>query len=455
MHSGIPTQCSHQPVRIAIVGGGIGGLTLARVFSQFNSGNKCIELTIYDSAPEFSEVGTGIVLLPRTWEVFMDLGLEPALNKVICAYDGESTLTYLFRRADQRVGVTFYEPNSAGTVSTLHRADLQRVLLNCLSPSVKVHLSHRLISYSEEQANTPITLEFENGNKATCDVLIGADGIHSVVRQHFLKRLAKERAIAETMDYEASVNPQWTGTTLYRGLVPSEELRRRMPNHLSLARPVIYCGKNRHIVTYPISRGKYVNVACYDTDILKEGTPFQPPNAAEQVTVDRILKLYEGWEDQIQVLLECLDKLLVWPLLEMKPMSTYAHGRVLLLGDAAHAMTPYLGSGAGQAIEDAYIAGYVLSQAAQHGFPIEEATRIYTAVRQPVGNKFLSASREQGFLYDFNLPDLGGADEMLTEVAEGIKRGLDLVWKTSPASEIKKAQDMADEAVMNLRFTHV
>ncbi|PFH48451.1 hypothetical protein AMATHDRAFT_49519 [Amanita thiersii Skay4041] len=475
MNSGTPTQRSRQPVRIAIVlstgsycsarsklyADMYRGLTLARVFSRFD-GNKCIKVTIYDSAPEFSEVGAGISLRPRTWEIFKDLGLEPALNDVICAYDGETTPTYLFRRADQRVGVTFYEPHFdalTGTVSTLHRADLQRVLLDHLLPSMDVHLSHRLISYSEEQPGKPITLEFENGKKAACDILIGADGIHSVVRQHFLRRLAKQN-VKDGVDYEASIDPQWTGTMLYRGLVLSEELRRKVPDHRSLIRPMIYCGKNKHIVTYPISRDKYVNVVCFDTDPLKEGTPFKSPSAVEQVTADRVRKVYKDWEDEIQFLLECIDKPLMWPLLDIQPLSTYAQGRVVLLGDAAHAMRPHLASGAGQAIEDAYIAGYVLAQAAQHGFPLEEATKIYSDVRQPVGNKFLSASRAQGFLYDLNSPDLGGANgnvaqERLEEVGLRIGTGWDLVWKTSSASEIKKAREMTDVAIVDSRFTHL
>ncbi|PFH48452.1 hypothetical protein AMATHDRAFT_149878 [Amanita thiersii Skay4041] len=440
---------------IVCSGGGIGGLTLARCFSRFD-GNRCTEVTIYESAPEFSEIGAGISLRPRTWEIFKNLGLESALNDVINSY-GETTPTFLFRRADRKVGVNFHEPHFDGTVATLHRADLQRILLDHLPPSVAVHLSHRLISYSEGQYGKPINLEFENGNKATCDVLIGADGIHSVVRQHFLRRLAKQSTKKGTVDYEASMDPQWTGSILYRGLVPSADLRRKMPSHRTLTTPMVV---SVHIVTYPISRGKYVNVACFDTDILKEGTRLESPRAVEHITVDHVLKIYKGWEGEIQALLECLDELSAWPVLDIKPVSTYAYGRVMLLGDAAHAMRPHLGSGAGQAIEDAYIAGYVLAQAAQHGFPLEEATRIYTAIRQPVGNRFLNASREQGFLYDLNSPDLGGVNGMvpegrLEEVGQRIGRGWEMVSKTSSEKEIKMAREMTDAAIMDQRRPHL
>jgi len=130
-----------------------------------------------------------------------------------------------------------YSMTYQGGHSTYHRADLQEILLNHVSSSVQCHLNHRLVNYKPLKGARGIELEFKNGETASCDILIGADGINSVVRKVFL---ADKRGIDSSSE-EALTNaaPLWSGTSVYRGLVDSEVIRREIPNHRALMTPMI------------------------------------------------------------------------------------------------------------------------------------------------------------------------------------------------------------------------
>ena len=128
-----------------------------------------------------------------------------------------------------------YSITYQGGHATYHRADLQEILLNHVSSSVLCHLNHRLVSYKEEKEQ--IRLEFKNGEITSCDILVGADGINSVVRKVFL---ANKQGINNSSE-EALINasPVWSGTSVYRGLVKSEVIKRELPNHRALTTPMI------------------------------------------------------------------------------------------------------------------------------------------------------------------------------------------------------------------------
>lgn len=122
----------------------------------------------------------------------------------------------------------------AGGSVAFHRADVQEVLLKHISPSIQVHLSHRLITYRELEQGQ-VELEFKNGNKATCDLLIGADGINSVIRKTFLRN--KNKWSEEEASQKAQ--PLWTGSTVYRNTIDAELIRKDSPNHRALTESVM------------------------------------------------------------------------------------------------------------------------------------------------------------------------------------------------------------------------
>jgi len=142
-------------------------------------------------------------------------------------------------------------------------------------------------------------MEFGNGVTATCDILVGADGINSAVRRVFLadgKNLSKEEEATNAL-------PLWTGTIVYRDLFDSELIRQDAPKHRGLTAPAVYCGKNKHIVAYPVLQGKLMNVLLFSSDLEKEGTYLEGP-AVIKNTTDNFASHFADWEEEARVLVE-------------------------------------------------------------------------------------------------------------------------------------------------------
>lgn len=254
--------------RVAICGGGVGGLTLASALS------KCpeIDIDVYEAAPQFSEAGAGIGVWGRPWQILKSLGLEEGLRQLLDVKPTDEMVPALhYRRADQPEGLGFLNLISRGGLLTFHRAEFHDVLIHHMSSRCNTHLSKRLRYYMwPPHSMGPIQLIFEDKSTATCDILIGADGIKSMVRMSMLQeqagRAEQHGEFAEAADLRNRVQPRWSGVIVYRALISAEELRRLSPGHRLLTVPTQYIGKDRHIVAYPISHGKFINFAGFDTD---------------------------------------------------------------------------------------------------------------------------------------------------------------------------------------------
>ncbi|PPR03585.1 hypothetical protein CVT26_006126 [Gymnopilus dilepis] len=425
-----------MPLRVAIIGGGIGGLTLAVALSRLGL-EDLIEVDIYESAPELTQVGAGITFWPRAWKILRDLGLEEALIRHLSpgqhVPDGKPRLGFQFRKADQRQGIPIHDLVFAGAALSFHRATVQQILLENLSPSIRCHLSCRLVSYNEGQAGE-VTLTFEDGKTTTCDLLVGADGLKSVVRKQFVK--------SGTSD-DSSGDPVWSGSFAYRCMINSDIVSQRVPNHHAFKTPVI------HLVVYPILQGRVINVVAYHSDLSKEGTQYDGPSF-QDVTKDEVMAIFGQWEEEVRVLAENMEKPSRWAIHAIEPLESYGSGSVLLLGDAAHAMTPHQGNGAGQAIEDAYILAHLISKAARDQTPTSRLTQVYDAVRRPFANFVHAASRAHGLLYQFNAPgfeDIQEYDEnvskdRLDKLAQLIVGDWEYAWTTTADEDLKRALAM-------------
>ncbi|TFK35822.1 FAD/NAD(P)-binding domain-containing protein [Crucibulum laeve] len=420
-------------------GGGIGGLMLGVAIGHMDR-EKLIEVDIYESSAELVQVGAGITVWPRALQILRNLGLE----KTLASYQArpetkdEPRFVFKFRKSDQSEGVTFFEMTNGSGFHTIRKTPFNGnsipSLLQHLPPNYRCHLSTRLTSYKETQEY--VHLEFQNGINTTCDILVGADGIKSSVRKFFFQdNLSSQVALAD---------PIWSGTAVYRGLIPSELLAKERPNHCSLSSPMI------HIVTYPISQGRLVNVAAYYSEPQNEGTTLQGAVVSD-VSKEEMLSKFEGWEDEVISLLKLIEKPSRWAIQTIKPLDKYASGRVMLLGDAAHAMVPHLGSGATQAVEDAYILATILSHAEQvPELPISRLSEIYTTVRQPVGNFVQNLSRTEGLLYEFNAPICEDIKELdssipqsrLVEIGEEVAKAWEWLWTSSAEPDRVKAEEM-------------
>ncbi|KAI5119670.1 hypothetical protein M0805_007760 [Coniferiporia weirii] len=409
---------------VAICGGGIGGLSTAITLSRLSRDKKDIRIDLYEAAHEFSELGAGLTIWRRPWKVLKSLGLEEELVQLCdgVVVEDKPRLVFELHKSDQERGVHFYDMVAPTGGFFFHRAEFLDVLVRNLDTEItSTHFSKRLVSYSLPPASvpsSPITLNFEDGNTATCDVLIGADGIHSATRHTLLELAAKDaeaeaeaansvdgKKMAETL--RAMVDPVWSGCVTYRAIVPREKLEKVNPSHRALLTFLNYTGKSKNVITYPISHGRLINIAAVRSWPDKDGTIFEG-NTVEPCSKEELIEQYVGWEEEVQQLLQCVETASRWAINSLNGLPISTHDRVALLGDAAHAMTPFQGSGAGQAIEDAFILGALLTHPLTTLSTLCVALKVYEEVRLPHANMVQRLSAENARLYHFDDPRTSG-----------------------------------------------
>ncbi|KXN86474.1 Salicylate hydroxylase [Leucoagaricus sp. SymC.cos] len=406
---------------LRLSGAGIAGLTLAIGLNAFDKERRYV-IDMYECTPELSEIGAGIMMYPKTLHILEDIGVSETL---IPCFDHPPDLIprtiFSARKVDHKPhGKHVLNVTQNGGSLPLHRADLQRSLVTHLpkpdSPTpCTLHLSWRLLNYTQESPSGPITLHFASGVTRTCDILIGADGIKSTIRQIFLSRFSNPE------QYQRYMEPLWAGTYAYRGLVSMEALAKEYPNHRLLdLTSTLYISKNKYSVVYPVSGGRGVNIVATIFDKEKENTVREGPWQAE-ATQEEFAEAFAGWEDEFQALIKCTEKPTRWALHNLDHLDICAKGRVIMIGDAAHGMVPHLGAGAGTGI-DVSVVFYPLRTRPD----IDNVVEIYNSVRGPRGVNMSKASIHQGHLYYFE-------GQEFDNYKEGDEVPWDLVYKTGLA----------------------
>jgi len=319
---------------VAIVGGGIGGLTLATSLLQ-----QSISVQIFEQDTELREIGAGVAIGGNATRLLQILGVDlsqvaniPPTLEFRCWKDGRRIWSHpIGEWYRQEVGAPFL---------TLHRGTLQRLLAAAVPPEC-IQLNRRLVRLSDEPAG--VRLHFEHGDDVVAGIVAGVDGVHSTARRYVC----------------GDVAPTHSGEIGFRGVIPVEKSQ-DLPNPASLH---VWCGPGTHVVHYGMDRGELVNLlAVYKPDRLPEWT-----RSADRVpaTRDQALSIFEeySWDRRILDLVRNIEgDMSFWALIEMPRMPRWSRGRVMLLGDAAHAPLPHQGQGAGLAIEDAYALGALLAQ---------------------------------------------------------------------------------------------
>ncbi|KAH7907400.1 hypothetical protein BJ138DRAFT_1116725 [Hygrophoropsis aurantiaca] len=385
--------------RVAICGGGIGGLVLAVTIGKYSK----VPVDLYEARPEITTAGAGIAIWRRTMEVMHELGLYGDLEKVVSRAP-DSSRGPCFRRADLvDGGHEWFHQTFKYDQSNLHRRDMVDILKKHLPSTCAIHLSKRLTTYTQTQAGG-LQLHFADGTSVAADILVGADGVKSPTRKAMFDWLVGHKPDAidkrKLADY---VNPVWTGRLVYRALVPLEVLQRCSPGNPSAKEMIVACGRGKHVVTYPVARGTLVNVAAYIYDPQKAGTHFEGHWVAD-VSEEEVQRAFENFEPYIRQLLECCKKPSRWALHIVNELPLWTSGNVALIGDACHAMTPFFGAGAGQAIEDAFVLGRLLAHDLTTPQNLPEALRVYQEIRLPSANYVARESYKTGFMYDFLAP---------------------------------------------------
>ncbi|KAJ6481082.1 hypothetical protein C8R45DRAFT_320629 [Mycena sanguinolenta] len=395
-------QNAPKRLRVAICGAGIGGLTLALSLSRYHD----IEVELYEAASTLTEVGAGLAVFPRPWKILQMLGIEEDLLKTTENKPVQGPVpSFNWRKSDQQAGFTFTTLVTNGTLITLHRPDFQGVLLKRLPKSCRVNCSKRLRTYTQRESGVT-ELVFEDGSRTFCDVLVGADGLKSATRRALLTERANWMQARgrwqDAADIASCIDPVWCGTIAYRALIPAEQLRAVAPGHPVLTTPTQYLGKGGYILGYPISRGRMINFVAFVCRHDLENTKFDGPwvGASDR---SQFAGLFAHWEPEVQALVHCVDKTLRWAIHTTKPLRSFVSGHTVLIGDAAHAMEPHQGSGAGQAIEDACILATVLGHPRTTRENIPRALRIFDEIRRPAAAGVAEGSRMNGRYFSFEI----------------------------------------------------
>lgn len=354
---------SRRSLKVLIAGGGIGGITAALALQQ-----RGIEAVLFEQTDAFRQVGAGIQISANAARILRSFGLGELLARVAVfpegrdyrAWDTGERLywTPLGAQAEARFGAPYYH---------IHRADLLDVLLTGLQRS-----QYRLSAHVDrfEQDRDSVTIVLSDGTTATGDVLIAADGIHSVIRAQMF----------------GTERPRYTGNVAWRGLVPAEKVA-----HLDLPRVTsVWMGPNRSIVQYWVSAGRTFNWI----GISRSSEPARESWLAEG-SVEQALAEYAGWNPTIRAVIAATPRLLRQALYDREPLPDWQQGRVVLLGDAAHPMLPFYAQGAAQSIEDAYIVAGCL---AKYDDPVQALAR-YVRLRQPRTAWMQDLSRREEELY--------------------------------------------------------
>ena len=357
-----------RDLTVAVVGGGIGGLSAA--LSLLAAG---FDVSVFEQSAVLSEVGAGIQIAPNASRLLHRLGLAEPLGR-----SGVRPVAWHQRRWDD--GRTLQRAPLTGVVDEafgapyyhFHRADLLRALAEAM-PAERVHLGHRLRAFHDR--GDRVDLEFANGARCASDVLVGADGIHSTVR-------------AQLFGPEA---PRFTGCIAYRGLVPAARLA-----HLGLEiQSNVWMGPGGHFVHYFVAGGRLVNFVA-----INEQETWTRESWTDRGLVADALAAFRGWHAEVRAIIAAVDETFIWALFDRAPLDRWSVGRVTLLGDSCHAMLPFMAQGAGQAIEDGAALTTCLVQGATD---VPAALGRYEAVRLPRATRLQELSRRNKTR--FHLPD--------------------------------------------------
>ncbi|MYW04986.1 FAD-dependent monooxygenase [Streptomyces sp. SID3343] len=366
-------------LRVAVVGGGIAGLAFAAAAQRLGL-DASVRVYEKDGPPRESEAG--LQLGPNATRILQRLGAGPALRAVsarpdtldfVHGRDGSPLLTVPVRPA--------YAERFRAEHHTLLRADLRHTLTGLLSADT-VHRERRCASVTEELGGA--RLRFTDGTSERADVVVGADGMRSIVR-------ARDRPEPPLVH---------SGMAACRAVVPIEALDRRPQASVR-----IWVGVGRHFLCYPVASGRRLNVVAIvpddhaythtDTDTRAQAHADRTPGATPVVAED-LAREFADWDPAVAALVRAAPAIHRVPLLDREPFAEWSTAHTTLIGDAAHPMLPHQAQGACQAIEDAVTLATMLRAADRRGVP--EALRRYAALRAPYTARVQRGSREHGAL---------------------------------------------------------
>jgi len=324
-----------KEMHILVAGAGIGGLTASLALAE-----KGFRVSIFERSTELGEVGAGLQIAANGTRVLEKLGLGTALDEIGFKPEAATlrlgdTGQVIFSNplgqvAFDRYGAWYYH---------VHRADLHRILAEAVSqnPLIDLRLGAAVETFADDGAG--VTVSLSDGTQASGEALIGADGIHSVIREGLF----------------GVEHPRFTGNVAWRLLVPTEKI----PANLIPPHATVWTGPKGHAVTYYVRGGALVNFVG-----VTERRDWQVEGWLEAGDLSELRRDFAPWCETIHTLIEAGDEkaCFKWALFDRDPLRNWTMGRVTLLGDACHPMLPFMAQGACMAIEDAWSVATWLSE---------------------------------------------------------------------------------------------
>jgi salicylate hydroxylase len=344
------------------VGGGIGGISAACSLCQ-----RGVEVTIFEQARALGEVGAGLTIFPNGLRQLERLGLGEALAAVGAKIGDGSR----YCRADGTVVGPIVTTDSTGWngMYGMHRADLLNTLAAKLPPKT-IRLGQCCTGIVQTASSA--RLQFAHGDSIEVDIVIAADGIQSTLQKYVIEPKP----------------PEYSGVRAYRGLIPREKL----PDWPEAAH-MVWMGDGKHFIVYPVRSGRLLNYVGF------------VPTKAETIEswsavgdVEELAASFDGWDSKIVRLLETVETCYWWGLYDRRPLASWTSGRLVLLGDAAHAMLPHLGQGANQAIEDGVALAVLLE--GRDSDEIQNILQQYEQFRRTRTDVIQAEARKTGLRFD-------------------------------------------------------
>jgi salicylate hydroxylase len=350
-------------LRAAVVGGGLGGMAAAVALTRAG-----IDVQVYEQAQQLTEVGAGVSLAPNGLRMMDRLGVGEGAERIGARY-ASAQLLLSDGRPVRHEPYEFVQP---GRTVGFHRADLLALLAGQLAPGT-VRTGHRCTAFSQDGGRAAVG--FADGSTATADVVIGADGMHSVLREFVV----------------APAEPVFSGVVAYRGLVPR-------PDAHPAGAMRMWVGESRHFLVYPVRAGQLLNYVGFvpsDTSVRESwSAPGDPAALAAH---------FAGWDPAIGEIIAAISgpggSGFRWGMYDRTPLPRWSSGRLTLLGDAAHPMLPHLAQGVNQALEDAVALATLLGACADSA-GVPRALAAYEELRRDRTARVQLGSRRTGAGYD-------------------------------------------------------
>lgn len=360
----------HADCKILIVGGGIGGLATAASLAHLG----ITDFLILEQATELKELGAGVQMAPNASRVLQALGRGPRLSEVAVRPGALQARDYrtghLIR--DFKLG-SDVERRYGAPYLHIHRAHLHRTLLDGVGAD-RLRLNERCVSITQDEAG--VTVRTAQGRQYRGAMLIGADGVHSVVRSFLF----------------GADSPRFSGLVAWRGLAPAGELVQA-----GLEKNVnSFWGPRKHLVSYFVAAGELVNWVG-----VVPNTEWTDESWSARGTKEEALNDFDGWHPIVRAIIEATDEPFKWALYDRDPMDSWTVGRVTMVGDAAHPMLPFMSQGAAQSIEDGYVLAHCIQR---HPDSHTRAFAAYEAVRLERAKWVQLGSRSNGQMFHLSSP---------------------------------------------------